>query len=149
MCDQMIGGLRKAYSVVCVLLMLQYVLQLYLVAAAIFTITHAGDSANDIYNAFKQADSGSLMFHRTNGDLAALLTIVLVVLSFSARLPWRTTGLTALLFALMLFQALIPGPSVPALVSALHGVNALVLIGLTGYLTGQNWAFGRRLKSTG
>jgi hypothetical protein len=31
-----------------------------------------------------------------------------------------------------------------AVVSALHGLNALVLVGLAGYLVGSNWAFGRR-----
>jgi hypothetical protein len=28
-------------------------------------------------------------------------------------------------------------------VSGLHGVNALILIGLGGFLTGRNWAFRR------
>jgi hypothetical protein len=139
----MTGVLRKAYTVVCLVLMLQYVLQLYLIAAAIFTITHANDSASDIYTAFKQADANYLPIHQGNGDLAAIMSLLLLILSFAARLPWRTTGLTALLFALMVFQSLIPSPSVPAAVSALHGVNALLLIGLTGYLTGRNWAFAR------
>jgi hypothetical protein len=140
----MTGVFRKAYSVVGVLLMLQYVVQLYLIAAAIFTITDANDSASDIYAAFKQADSSYLPIHQTNGDLAAILVIVLLILSFAARLPWRTTGLTALLFVLMVVQALIPHPPVPVIVSAVHGVNAVFLIGLTGYLTGRNWAFGQR-----
>jgi len=143
----MTDGLRKAYSVVCVILMLQYVLQLYLIAAVIFTITHANDNAHDIYAAFQEADSGFLGVHRANGDLAALLVIILLVLSFAARLPRRTIGLTALLFVLMLVQALIP--ALPTVVSALHGVNALLLIALTGYLTGTNWAFPRRAAATG
>jgi hypothetical protein len=29
------------------------------------------------------------------------------------------------------------------IVSGLHGVNALILIGLGGFLTGRNWAFRR------
>jgi hypothetical protein len=139
----MTGVLRKAYSVVCVILMLQYVLQLYLIAAAIFTITHANDSATDIYAAFKQADANYLPVHQGNGDLAAIMTLLLLILSFAARLPRRMIGLTALLFVLMVIQSLLPGPSVPAVVSAIHGVNPLVLIGLTGYLTGRNWAFAR------
>ena len=139
----MTGILRKAYTVVCVVLMLQYVLQLYLIAAAIFTITHANDNVSDIYTAFKQADTNYLPIHQGNGDLAAIMSLLLLILAFAARLPWRMTGLTALLFALMVFQSLIPSPSVPAAVSALHGVNALLLIGLTGYLTSRNWAFAR------
>ncbi|HEX2681200.1 MAG TPA: DUF6220 domain-containing protein [Candidatus Dormibacteraeota bacterium] len=124
--------------------MLEYVVQLYLIAAAIFTITHANDNESDIYAAFKQADSSYLSVHQGNGDLAGILTLVLLILAFAARLPWRMTGLTALLFALMVVQSLIPHPPVPVIVSALHGVNALVLIGLTGYLTGRNWAFTRQ-----
>ena len=31
-----------------------------------------------------------------------------------------------------------------AVISALHGINALVLVALGGFLTGRNWAFGRR-----
>jgi hypothetical protein len=134
---------RKAYSIVCVVLMLQYVLQLYLIAAAIFTVTHANDSESDIYAAFKQADSGFLPVHQANGDLAAILTLVLLALSFGARLPWRTTGLTGALVVLMLIQAVIPYPPLPAWFSALHGVNALLLMGLTGYLLVSNWAFRR------
>src|SRR5215472_17571831 len=101
---------RKAYSVVGLLLMLQYVVQLYLIAAAIFTITHANDNASDIYTAFKQADDSYLPIHQTNGDLAAILTLVLLILSFAARLPRRTTALTAVLFVLMVVQSLIPNP---------------------------------------
>jgi len=132
---------RKAYSVACVVLLLQYVLQLYLIAAAIFTITHAGDNQTDIYAAFKQADSVYLPVHQGNGDLAGIMALVLLGLSFGSRYKWGTTGLTALLFALMVIQALIPYPPIPAWLSALHGVNALLLIALTVYLTAANWAF--------
>jgi hypothetical protein len=139
----LVNILRKAYSVVCVVLIAQYVVQLYLIAAAIFTITHAGDSETDIYAAFKQADDRYLPAHQGNGDLAVIMALILLLLSFGARLPWKTTGLTAGLFALMLIQAVIPYPPLPAWASALHGVNALVLIGLTIYLTVGNWAFRR------
>jgi len=136
-----INVFRKAYSVVCVVLLLQYVVQLYLIAAAIFTITHANDNQADIYSAFKQADSMYLPAHQGNGDLAGIMSLVLLGLSFASRYRWATTGLTALLFALMVVQATIPYPPVPAWLSALHGVNALALIGLTVYLTATNWAF--------
>jgi hypothetical protein len=69
------------------------------------------------------------------------MTLVLVALSFGARLSWRMKGLTGLLFALMLIQAVIPYPPLPAWMSALHGVNALLLVALTVYLGVRNWAF--------
>ena len=128
-------------------MMLLYVLQLYLIAAAIFTVTHANDTASDVYAAFKQADTGYLAAHRTNGDITGLLILVMLGLAFGARLPGRVKWLNALLFALIIFQSLIPGSPIPAAISALHGVNALVLVGLTGYLTARNWAFTRRSTS--
>ena len=133
---------RKAYSVFGALMMLQFFLQLYFIASAIFTIIAANDNAKDVYAAFKNADKFASL-HRANGDLLGLTMLILVGLSFGSRYPWRTTLLTGLLFVLLVIQsflAYIPiGP-----IAGLHGVNALILIGLGGYLTGRNWAFGGR-----
>jgi len=56
---------RKAYSVACVVLMIQFVAQLYFVAAAILTIFQADDNAEDVYSAFKTADKFAGL-HRAN-----------------------------------------------------------------------------------
>ena len=133
---------RKAYSVAGVVLMIQFVVQLYLVAAAILTIFNANDDATDVYSAFKSADTFAGI-HRANGDLIALTILVMVGFSFGARYPWRTTILTAVLFPLLVIQSILAYTGIP-LVSGLHGVNALLLIGLGGYLTGRNWAFGAK-----
>jgi hypothetical protein len=130
---------RKAYSVAGAVLMLQFFAQLYFIAAAIFTIVNANDNAKDVYAAFKNADSFAGL-HSLNGDLIGLTTLVMVGLSFGSRYPWRTTIMTALLFVLLVVQVLLAHTGIPAL-SALHGLNALVMIGLGGYLTGRNWAF--------
>ena len=132
---------RKAYSVACVVLMIQFVAQLYFVAAAVLTIFQANDNAKDVYSAFKTADTFAGL-HRDNGDLIALTIFVMVGCSFGARYPWRTTILSAILFVLLVIQSLLAYTGIP-LVSGLHGVNALILIGLGGYLTGRNWAFRR------
>ncbi|HEV2414446.1 MAG TPA: hypothetical protein VGX27_06525, partial [Candidatus Dormibacteraeota bacterium] len=50
--------------------------------------------------------------------------------------------LTAVLFVLLVIQSALAYTGIP-LVAGLHGVNALLLIGLGGYLTGRNWAFAR------
>ena len=131
---------RKAYSVAGVVLMIQFVVQLYLVAAAILTIFNANDNAKDVYSAFKTADTFAGI-HRANGDLIALTILVMIGCSFGARYPWRTTILTAVLFPLLVIQSILAYTGLP-LVSGLHGVNALLLIGLGGYLTGRHWAFG-------
>lgn len=138
---------RKAYSVACAVLMIQFVVQLYLVAAAVLTIFQANDNAEDIYSAFKTADTFAGI-HRANGDLAAVTIIVMVGCSFGARYPWRTTLLTAALFVLLFIQSTLAYMGIP-LLSGLHGVNALILIGLGAYLTGRNWAFRRDVVGAG
>ena len=51
--------------------------------------------------------------------------------------------MTAILFLLLFIQSILAYVGI-ALLSGLHGVNALIMIGLGGYLTGRNWAFGRQ-----
>ncbi len=133
---------RKAYSVFGALLMLQFFLQLYFMAGAIFTIVNANDTAKDVYAAFKNADSFAGL-HAINGDLILLNTLIMLGLSFGSRYPWRTTIMAGLLFVLMVIQLVLAHVPAPGL-QALHGVNAIVLIGLGAYLTGRHWTFGRR-----
>jgi len=130
---------RKSYSVAGVVLMVQYFAQLYFVAAAIFTIFQAKDNAKDVYAAFQNADTFAGL-HRNNGDLMGLTILVMVGCSFGARYPWRTTILTAALLLLLIVQSILAYTGIPAL-SGLHGVNALVMVGLSGYLVGRHWAF--------
>ena len=67
--------------------------------------------------------------------------------AFGSRYPWRTTILTALLFVLLFIQALLASLGGTPVLAGLHGINALILVGLGGFLTGRNWAFGRRAES--
>src|SRR5216684_3998509 len=138
---------RKAYSVAGVVLMIQFFVQLYLVAAALLTIFQANDNAKDVYSAFKTADQFAGL-HRANGDLIGLTILVMVGCSFGARYPWRTTILTAVLFVLLVIQSTLAYTPIP-IVSGLHGVNALIMIGLGGYLTGRSWAFPRETTAVG
>jgi hypothetical protein len=137
------GIFRKAYSVVGALILLGYALQLYFIAAGIFTIIQADDNQKSIYSAFQQANDSFLGIHALNGWIIGILIIVVFALSFAARFPRRTIGMTGALLVLYIVQFLLAHTGIAAL-SALHGINALVLIGLTGVLTGRNWAFGRR-----
>lgn len=131
---------RKAYSVAGAVLMLQFFLQLYFIAAAALNIFSADDNAKAVYAAFKNSDTFASL-HRLNGDLTGITILILIGLSFGARYPWRTTLLTALLFVLVFLQVVLAALGSAPVVAGLHGVNALILIGLTGYLTGRNWAF--------
>ena len=56
------------------------------------------------------------------------------------------TIVTAILFLLLFIQSILAYTGIP-LLSGLHGVNALIMIGLGGYLTGRNWAFARQTGS--
>jgi hypothetical protein len=132
---------RKAYSVFGALLMLQFFLQLYFIAGAIFTIVNANDNAKDVYAAFKNAD-GFAGLHALNGYLVGINILILLGLAFGSRFPRRTIVLTGVLFVLLLVQIVLARVGLPAL-SALHGINAVVMIALGGFLTGRNWAFGR------
>jgi hypothetical protein len=136
---------RKAYSVAGVVLMMQFILQLYFVAAALLTIFQANDNAKDVYSAFKTADTFAGL-HRANGDLLGITILVMIGCSFGARYPWQTTILTSVLFVLLVIQSFLAYVNAP-IVSGLHGINALVLIGLAGALMGRNWAFRRGSES--
>jgi Family of unknown function (DUF6220) len=138
--------LRKAYSVFGAFLMLQFLLQLYFIAGAIFTIVNANDNAKDVYAAFKNADRFASL-HVANGYLIGFVILIMVALSFASRYPWRTTIMTAVLWVLVAVQSVLAHTPLAAL-AALHGINALLIIGLGGYLTGTNWAFGRRASVT-
>jgi Family of unknown function (DUF6220) len=139
------NAFRKAYSVAGAFLMLQFAFQIYLVAAALLAIFNANDNAKDVYAAFKTADTFAGL-HRINGDLSALIILVMIGCSFGARYPWRTTILTTLLFVLLIVQAFLASLGSIPVVAGLHGLNALILIGLGGSLTARNWAFGRRAE---
>jgi hypothetical protein len=55
--------------------------------------------------------------------------------------------MTAVLLVLLILQIVLARLPIPAL-AALHGINALILVGLGGYLVGSTWAFGRRAAAT-
>jgi hypothetical protein len=137
---------RKAYSVFGALLMLQFFLQLYFIAGTIFTIITADDNAKSVYAAFKDAD-GFAGLHAINGYLVGINILILLGLAFGSRFPRRTIMMTAVLLVLLILQIVLARLPIPAL-AALHGINALILVGLGGYLVGSTWAFGRRAAVT-
>ena len=131
---------RKAYSVVGLVLVIDLVAQFFLIGAAVFTIFNEASNGSGADRALN--DSGVyLIAHAINGGALAVLIRVLVGLSIGSRHPWRTTGLTALLFVLLALQSVLAHTGI-APVSAVHAVNGLVILGLAGSLTRSHWAFG-------
>jgi hypothetical protein len=138
--------LRKAYSAVGALLILEYLTQFYLIATALFTLVQAwhqsagNPTSKAIYDSFKNADAIASI-HVFNGYyVIPITTLVLVGLSFAARLPRRTSWLTSLLLVLLLLQMALVWLAIPG-VTALHALNAIVLLGLASWLTWTNWAW--------
>jgi hypothetical protein len=133
------------YSIVGALLLLEFLAQFYTIASSGFTsvankIANAGNpsaaSAVDEIDLFGAA-------HAVNGVFVVPITILaLIILSFGARYPRKTTVMAALLFLLWVVQfalAYVGFLGVAAL-AGLHGINAVVMVGLGIYLVRSNWA---------
>ncbi len=142
----MTGNLRKTYSVVGALLLLEFLAQFYTIASSGFTSV-----ADEIANAGNPSAAGAVReidvfgaAHAVNGVFVVPVTILaLIMLSFGARYPRKTTVMAALLFLLWVVQfalAFVGFLGVAAL-AGLHGINALVMVGLGIYLVRSNWAF--------
>jgi hypothetical protein len=134
------------YSVIGALLLLEFLAQFYTIASSGFTsvadkIANAGNpsaaSAVDELDLFAAA-------HAVNGVFVVPITILaLIILSFGGRYPRKTTVMVALLFLLWVVQfalAFVGFLGVAAL-AGLHGINAVVMLGLGIYLVRSNWAF--------
>lgn len=138
--------IRKAYSIVGAVLLVELALQFYLIAAGALVVWGANDNAKDVYSAFKAGDRFANI-HLINGTLVVPITIlVLLGLAFAAGLPRSARWQTAALFGLMVLQFLLGtigsnGNTALALVGGLHGLNALVIAGLAGSLVFRTWAF--------
>jgi hypothetical protein len=95
----------------------------------------------------------SFEFHRTWGYLLAIPILLLLVLAFAGRLGRRLIGLSALLVVLTVVQVMLPSLrfSLP-FVAALHVVNSLALLGVSGAIARQGrveaLARHKRLKHT-
>ena len=142
---------RKVYSVVGALLLLEFLAQFYTIASSGFTtvaseIANVGSPTWVASAAVYEIDPFGAA-HAVIGVFIVPMTILaLIGLSFGARYPRKTTVMAALLFLLWVVQfalAFVGFLGVAAL-AGLHGINALVMVGLGIYLVKSNWAFGRQ-----
>jgi len=142
----MTRNLRKMYSVIGALLLVEFLAQFYTIASSAFTsvadkIANAGNST-----AASTVDEIDLFgaAHAVIGVFVVPITILaLIILSFGARYPRKTTIMAALLFLLWVVQFALAyvGFLGVAPIAGLHGINALVMVGLGIYLVRSNWAF--------
>jgi hypothetical protein len=142
---------RNVYSVLNVLLVLAILAQFLFIGVVMFTIAQAPDTVKGVNDAINGDDVTNFSnLHAANGMMVVpLIILLLVIASFAARHSWKTTGWTALLIPLIVIQIILPFFSFGAvfpnayLVSALHPVNATILLGLSVYLLFTRWAFGK------
>jgi hypothetical protein len=144
--------MKKAYSVAGVVLLGLLALQFYFIAAAALQVWGADnqdDTATSVFGGFKVGDTFANL-HSINGTVAIPLVILAMIgLSFGARLATRLKWQSAALFGLLVIQAVLAwvgsaSGTVAAVIGGLHGVNALLIVGLAGSLVYRTWAFGKQ-----
>ncbi len=129
--------MRTAYRVLALVIAVEVAIQAASIAYAVFGLTTWVDGGGVLDKAAMESESvdftgaGGFPLHSINGEMVfPLLVIVLLVLSFFAKVPkgvmWAgiTLGLTALQILLGVF-----GHGLPA-VGFLHGLNALLIFGV-------------------
>lgn len=138
---------RKTFSTLGVILLIELAAELYLIAAAAFSVWGASDNASSVYAAFKNGDNYASL-HGLIGTLVVPVTIVIMLaVAFPASLSQRLKLLTGGLLALMVIQFLLGslaliGATPALLIGALHGITALAIVGAAGSLVARTWAFG-------
>ena len=116
---------RIGYSLVAWLFAIAAVIQVYLAGQGVFA-------------------TGSFELHRNVGYAIGILGLILLVLSFAAKMPLRVIGATALLFVLMIVQSVLvfmrtDQPNI----AALHPVNGFIIVLLAVWIAWKTLAYLR------
>src|SRR5260221_7432667 len=102
------------------------VLQLYLAGYGVFA-----------FNGLKSYDAHLLL-----GDVIGVAILISLGLAFAVRAPRRLLMFNGGLVVLMIIQFLLAHTGVQV-ISALHIVNGVLIMGVSGFMTGQAWMLGR------
>ena len=117
--------MRSTYRVLAMLIAIGVVVQAAFIAWGVFDIAHNTDDGQ-VFD--KNTDNAGLLAHGVVGDtLIPLLALVLLILSFFARIPGGVKW-AAITFGVVVLQVLLAfvGHGVP-LLGMLHGINAFAL----------------------
>lgn len=89
------------------------------------------------------ADARTFQIHAYVGYSLFFVMLIVLVVAFAARLPWRAIGLTAVLPALVFLQSVLiqVGRTGLPVVAALHPVNGLAIFSLAGFLALQSRSY--------
>jgi hypothetical protein len=108
------------------LVALLIVVQLYLAGYGVFA-----------FSGLKAFDA-----HLVLGDVIGIAILIALGLAFAARVPRRLLMFNGALVVLMIIQFVLAHTGVQV-ISALHIVNGVVIMGVSGFMTGQAWMLAR------
>lgn len=135
----MIRSMRWAYAIASWVVVAAIIIQFTLAGLGVF----APPDFCDLGSMGTARLYGCFGLHALFGILVvALAILILIVLAFAARVPWRMTGLSAGLFGLMFLQALLIWPyydlegPVKA-VSSLHVLNGILVLFVALHVAGR------------
>jgi len=114
--------LRRIYAGWLTFVTALIVLQLYLAGYGVFA-----------FNGLKGFDA-----HLLVGDLIGIAILIGLGLAFAARVPRQMLMFNGALVVLMILQFILAHTGVQV-ISALHIVNGVVIMGLSGFMTRQGW----------
>jgi len=118
--------LRRIYAGWLTLITALIVLQLYLAGYGVFA-----------FNGLKGFDA-----HLLVGDVIGIAILIGLGLAFAARVPRQMLMFNGALVVLMILQFILAHTGVQV-ISALHIVNGVVIMGLSGFMTRQAWMLAR------
>jgi uncharacterized protein DUF6220 len=114
--------LRRIYAGWLTLITVLIVVQLYLAGYGVFAFNGL--------NGFGA--------HFLVGDLIGIAILISLGVAFAARVPRQMLIFNGALLVLMIIQFLLAHTGV-AVISALHIVNGVVIMGVSGFMTRQGW----------
>ena len=120
--------MRATYRVLALLIAVGVVIQAMFIAIALFQIVHDTDNGG-VFD--KNTENWAQGAHALTGYIIIpLLALVLLILSFFARIPGGAKW-AGIVFGLVVLQTLLAGLGMAAPVAgALHGINAFALAGV-------------------
>ena len=129
-----------AYRIVIAIFAAGVVVQFFLAGLGVFRAQHDATTSGTLMT--EHRFDNHFHAHIVLGDLLLLVGLVAFLLALLARLDRRATLLTLLLPVLVFVQSVLANAGPPGL-RALHPVNALNILGISGRLAHSAWRPGR------
>ena len=124
--------MRSAYRVLAILIVVGVFIQAASIAFGVFDIFHAIDEGAVVDKAYEiHEEHAGIAVHGINGIMfVPLLSLILFIVSFFAKIPGGVKCAGLILLAVVVQIALVFISFGVPILGALHGMNALVIVGL-------------------